>query len=120
MRNTKIYFQFTFLMLLASVFLACDKKECELKSKYIYEPIVYDEDCDCIVSGKVKYLDNCITVALLDYGNGECDNVATKTICNNGKCEIAAGASIESFEFDCKDTFEEGPISETEALAIGI
>ncbi len=118
MKSLKFLFQFSFLLVV--VFISCDKEECEYKSKYIYEPIVFDESCNCIVSGKVKYLKDCKTAALVDYGNGTCDNMATKTICKNGKCEISAGAYTEEFEIDCHETILEGLISEEEALKIGI
>ena len=70
--------------------------------------------------GKVKYLVDCKTAALVDYGNGECDNIATKTICVNGKCESIAGAYTEEFEIDCEEPIVEGIISEEEAIAMGI
>jgi len=112
---------FVFAFLLALNFSSCSKKEdCGLKSKYIYEPIVFDEGCNCIVSGKVKYIKDCQTAALVDYGNGDCDNIATKTICKNGKCEAEAGAYTVDFEIDCQTTIVEGPISEEEAIEIGI
>lgn len=118
MNHLKLLLSLSFLSLM--VFSACSKKDCEYKSKYIYEPLVFDEACDCIVAGKVKYLKNCETAILVDYGNGICDNLATKTICNFGKCEISAGAYMEEFEFDCLEAFFEGPISEEEALKMGI
>lgn len=118
MKYFKFIFQLSIVLLLA--FTSCNKKECEYKSKYIYEPLVYDEACECIVAGKVKYLNECKTVALVDYGNGICDNIATKTLCKDGKCELSAGAVIEEFEIDCLEPVLEGPISEEEALKIGI
>ena len=86
------------LFLLYFVVLAipfsCSKQDKELDYKYdcdklngvhkfIYEPIVISEECNCIVAGKVKYLKDCKTVALIYYGNGECNNLATKIICDN-------------------------------------
>ena len=120
MKYFKLFFLFTFLA--AVIFTSCskDKGDCEYKSKYIYEPIVFDEICNCIVSGKVKYLKDCSTVLLVDYGNGTCDNIATKTVCKEGNCEISAGAYLVEFEFDCLEPIEEGPISEEEALKMGI
>ena len=120
MNNSKFWIQIAFLFIIAITINSCSKKDCEFKSKYIYEPIEFDETCNCIVSGKVKYLKDCVTVILIDYGNGTCDNIATKTICVNGKCELRAGATIEEFEFDCLDSIIEGPISEAEALDLGI
>jgi len=104
------------------LFISCDKKDddCEFKSKYIYEPIVFDDTCNCIVAGKVKYLKDCKTAALVDYGDGTCDNLATKTICVNGSCKESDGAYTEEFEIDCLEPVVEGVISEEEAAEIGI
>jgi len=122
--HMKQFFQISlFAFLLAVVFTSCLKDlkgDCEFKSKYIYEPIVFDETCNCIVAGKVKYLNECQTVVLLDYGNGTCDNKAIKTICKDGKCELSAGAHTEEVEVDCKESIVEGPISAAEALELGI
>lgn len=115
MKIFKLFLPFLLLVILSA---SC-KKECELKSKYIYETIVFDETCNCIVSGKVKYLKNCETVALVDYGNGTCDNTATKTVCKDGKCELSAGAYTEDFEIDCQQNITDGPISDEEASNIG-
>lgn len=109
---------FLFLFLFTAV--ACSKKDCPYKSKYVYEPLVYDVACQCIVSGKVKYMLDCQTAALLDYGNGNCDNKATKIICKSGNCETVAGARTQTIQIDCAKAFEEGPISEQEAAEIGI
>lgn len=118
MHTFKALIQLTLILLVTCT--SCLKKEnCEFKSKYIYEPIVYDEDCNCIVAGKVKYLKECQTAVLLDYGNGDCDNLAIKTICKNGKCEESAGAETVEIEIDCKETIVEGPISEAEAEKMG-
>jgi len=118
MQNLKFLVRAFLLMLV--FFTACKKDDCDLQSKYVYEPIVFDEDCNCIVSGKVKYLRECQTVVLLDYGNGDCDNIAIKTICKNGQCELSAGAYKEEIVIDCTDAFVEGPISDEEALRMGI
>ncbi len=46
----------------------------------IIEPIVKTEDCDYIVSGVIKYYEceGGDWVATVDYGNGECDEWASK------------------------------------------
>ena len=67
--------------------------------KFIYKPIVISQECNCIVSGKVKYIKDCKTVALVDYGNGNCDNVATKIICVDGNCFDESKNPFSSFEF---------------------
>ncbi|MCH2021975.1 MAG: hypothetical protein MK207_05790 [Saprospiraceae bacterium] len=117
MNTFKSLIQLCFIIIIVT---ACSKKECTLKSKYIYEPLVFDEVCNCIVAGKVKYLKDCETAVLVDYGNGTCDNIATKTICINGKCELSAGAYNEEIQFECQESFIEGPITEEEATRIGI
>lgn len=120
MLNLKLLIPISIVLISLSTSCSKGKKECELKSKYIYEPLVIDETCNCIVSGKVKYLEDCETVALVDYGNGECDNIATKTVCKNGNCEAKAGAYTEEFEFNCDETVEEGSVSDKEAASLGI
>ena len=72
-------------------------------NKFIFEEIVYGEECNCIISGKVKYVKDCETIALIDYGNGACDNIATKIICENGNCFGEEGTPPFEYEytFDC-------------------
>lgn len=48
--------------------------------KYILSPLVKDDECGYIVSGKIKYLVNGKTAAIVDYGDGEIDAWAVKTI----------------------------------------
>ena len=69
MKHTKIFFHFSLLIIITLA--SCQKDKCPYLEKYVYETIVFDEACDCIVSGKVKYLKDCQTVALVDYGDGE-------------------------------------------------
>jgi len=78
------------------------KKHCESSldkegsyKEYIYEPLVTSDDCDCIVAGKVKYVGECGTLALLDYGDGTCDDIATKTICIDGDCDHCGAYTVE-------------------------
>lgn len=54
--------------------------------EYEVENLVYSEDCDCIISGFMKYVENGKTKFLIQYGDGECDTWATKTTCFNGDC----------------------------------
>ena len=85
--------------------------------KFVYEPIVISDDCNCIVSGKVKYLKDCKTVALIDYGNGDCDNVATKILCKNGKCFDENKIPFDTYDYtiDCNGkNIEDGLVSEIE------
>ncbi|PLX04187.1 MAG: hypothetical protein C0594_09365 [Marinilabiliales bacterium] len=48
--------------------------------KVIVNPLIKGESCKFIVSGTIEYRINGEVVATVDYGNGECDNIATKTI----------------------------------------
>jgi len=73
----------------------CDKGDKCDYMEYIYEPLIVNNDCDCIVAGKVKYERDCGTVALLDYGDGTCDNIAVKTICVDDKCD---GSKVKTVE----------------------
>ena len=102
---------------------ACEKKDwdkfqCQYSEdkastyeEIIYEPLVISDDCDCIVAGKVKYVSDCGTVALLDYGDGTCDNVAMKTTCKHGDCE---GCGAETFEvtIECTKSDPAPPLEE--------
>ena len=53
------------------------------KAKYtrrIVKELVFLDDCDYIVAGTVAYFLGDKLAYTIDYGNGECDNIATKTI----------------------------------------
>lgn len=47
--------------------------------KVIVEPLVKIEGCDYIVSGVVKFFQGDKWVATIDFGDGACDDLATKT-----------------------------------------
>ena len=97
-----------------------DKYDCNKLSgihKFIYEPIVISDNCNCIVSGKVKYLKDCKTIALIDYGNGDCDNVATKILCKDGTCFDENKIPLDTYDYtiDCNgENIEDGLVSEIE------
>lgn len=65
--------------------ISLDKEERGDKEKYnkvIAEPLVQIETCDYITSGIIEYYlidDNNTWVATIDYGDGTCDEWATKT-----------------------------------------
>ena len=117
-----------FSLFILSLIFSCNKSDKKLDHKYecdklsgvhkfVYEPIVVSNDCNCIVSGKVKYLKDCKTVALLYYGDGVCDNKATKIICENGNCFDKDDNPIKSFEYDidCNgNNITEGSVSQDE------
>jgi hypothetical protein len=116
----KKYVAVIFIIALFSSCCKWEKGACtEYKGyhKFIYEPIVISEDCNCIVAGKVKYLKDCKTVALIHYGDGECDNIATKIICENGDCYGKDNEPLESYEFTIKcngNTINEGIVEADE------
>lgn len=47
--------------------------------KVITNPLVKIDDCDFIVSGTIEFQQNGETIAVIDYGDGECDDIATVT-----------------------------------------
>ena len=58
-----------------------DLKQGQKPSEYkkvIVEPLVKTNDCDYIVSGIIKYYKEAKWVATVDYGDGTCDEWATK------------------------------------------
>ena len=69
-----------------------DGKDSDYK-KVVIEPIVKTEDCDYIVSGILKYYKGGVWTATVDFGDGTCDDIATK--------ETADG----TFEFTISDWF---------------
>ena len=117
-----------FSLVIFSLFSCCGKLDKKLDQKYncdklsgvhkfVYEPIVISYDCNCIVSGKVKYLKDCKTIALIDYGNGYCDNIATKILCKDGSCFDENKIPLETYDYniDCNGkNLEDGLVSEIE------
>ena len=76
--------------------------------KYIVEPLITDETCNCIVSGMVKYvhIEKNQTAAIIKYGEEKsdednCDQWAFKTLCFDGKCEGKKSTTCK-FQLDCK------------------
>jgi hypothetical protein len=68
---------------------------------HVFEPLVVSNECNCIVSGAIKYVKNKKTVALVYYGNGDCDNQAKKILCVNGDCKDKY-ASVCYFAMNCE------------------
>ncbi len=54
---------------------------------YMVKPLVVSADCNCIVEGVVKYVENGKTVAMVYYGDGECGESAKKVFCVDGNCD---------------------------------
>lgn len=48
--------------------------------KVIVNPLEKLEDCKFIVAGTIHYMLDGEVVAIVDYGDGTCDNIATKTV----------------------------------------
>ncbi len=48
-------------------------------TKVIVEPLIKTDDCDYIVSGIVDFYQRDLWVATIDFGDGTCDEWATKT-----------------------------------------
>ena len=117
-----------FSLVIFSLLCCCGKLDKKLDHKYdcdklsgvhkfVYEPIVISDDCNCIVSGKVKYLKDCKTIALIDYGNGDCDNIATKILCKEGTCFDENNIPLDTYDYtiDCNgENIEDGLVSEIE------
>ena len=55
------------------------KKKSPRYIRNIIKPLVKIDGCDYIVEGKIEYIKNGVVLATVDFGDGECDNVATKT-----------------------------------------
>lgn len=48
--------------------------------KVITKPLVKLDDCDFIVEGTIEFHKGDLLIAIVDFGDGTCDNIATKTI----------------------------------------
>ena len=49
-------------------------------TKNILIPLERIDGCDYVVKGKIEYVKDGALVATVDFGDGECDNIATKTV----------------------------------------
>ena len=49
-------------------------------TKNILIPLEKIDGCDYVVKGKIEYIKDGAVVATVDFGDGECDNIATKTV----------------------------------------
>ena len=49
-------------------------------TKNILIPLERIDGCDYVVKGKIEYIKDGSVVATVDFGDGECDNIATKTV----------------------------------------
>lgn len=55
------------------------KKKAGKYDKIILEPLIKTEDCQYIVSGIIQFVSGDKILATIDFGEGECDEWATKT-----------------------------------------
>jgi hypothetical protein len=49
-------------------------------TKNILIPLERIDGCDYVVKGKIEYVKDGAVVATVDFGDGECDDIATKTV----------------------------------------
>jgi len=63
-----------------STFNLRGKKKSSRYKRNIIKPLVKIDGCDYIVEGKIEYIKDGAVVATVDFGDGECDNIATKTV----------------------------------------
>ena len=49
-------------------------------TKNILIPLEKIDGCDYVVKGKIEYIKDGAVVATVDFGDGQCDNIATKTV----------------------------------------
>ena len=56
------------------------KKKSFRYKRNIIKPLVKIDGCDYIVEGKIEYIKDGVVVATVDFGEGQCDNIATKTV----------------------------------------
>ena len=63
-----------------STFNLRGKKKSSRYKRNIIKPLVKIDGCDYIVEGKIEYIKNGAVVETVDFGDGECDDIATKTV----------------------------------------
>jgi len=56
------------------------KEKSSSYKKNILMPMVKIDGCDYIVEGKIEYIKDGTVVATVDFGDGQCDDIATKTV----------------------------------------
>ena len=96
----KLSFSIALLLTFLILFVSCSKSDNEKLSddlfkdqeadlfikgdgdfeKIITKPLKKTDDCKFIVEGTIEFLKGGTTVAIIDFGDGECDNIATKTV----------------------------------------
>ena len=71
---------------------------------YILRELVTGADCNCIVSGMVKYLESGKTSTLVDYGKRQCDQWVAITICYDEDCEDSR-VQCYKFNLECSSEY---------------
>ena len=72
-----------------STFNLRGKKKSSRYKRNIIKPLVKIDGCDYIVEGEIEYIKNGPVLATVDFGDGECDNIATKTVdCVNHEIKL--------------------------------
>jgi hypothetical protein len=92
-----------FAMSLAILFTACNKEDASSKDddmlksaiyenedlylkesgdfeKVITKPLIKLDDCKYIVEGTIEFRKDGVVIAIIDFGDGTCDDIATKTV----------------------------------------
>jgi len=57
--------------------------------KYVVEELIVSDECECVVSGMEKFLENGQTRFLIYYKYEDCIGYGYKVVCENGDCENA-------------------------------
>ena len=78
------------------------KKQGSKYKKVIVKPLVKTDDCNYIVAGTIKYYDyeTGAYLATIDYGNGTCDEWATKTWAAGSEGDKSWPAGSDTFSLD--------------------
>lgn len=93
---------------LATLILKSDETNGQFE-KVIVNPLVKLDNCKFIVSGTIEYRKNGLVIAVIDFGNGTCDNIATKTV---------DGKTFEfKLDYDSKDDYKKVIVSPLIKLA---
>ena len=64
----------------SSTFNLRGKKKSSRYKRNIIKPLVKIDGCDYIVEGRLEFIKDGAVVATVDFGDGECDDIATKTV----------------------------------------
>ena len=93
--------------------------------KRIEESLVVDEDrCGCITEGKIRYTRNGRTVAIVDFGDGTCDNTVRieRPANGQGSCgqNNSNAMSTETRSIDCNVDFTSESVTDEERSEVSL